>query len=286
MYTKLKGYLFIVLSAFSYSLMAVFVKLAGNELATVQIVFTRGVITLFLTYLIIRKKKVYPLGKNHIVLISRGLIGSVALYLVYESLYRFSLPEATVIQYLYPIFTALFASLLISEKISGLLYFSIFSGLVGVYIILDFPFLISNAISETNMMIALSGAILTGLSYVMVRKALTLKESPYVIMFYFPLFTVPMSLLFLPGNWEMPTMLIWIYLVLIGITSQLGQLFLTYGYELLPASRAAMTSYIQVPFSVIAGIIIFNDQITYNFIIGTLMIIFSIFLIMKKTKTH
>ena len=266
--------------------MAVFVKLAGYELATVQIVFTRGVITLFFTYLIIRKKKVYPLGKNHIVLIKRGVIGSVALYLVYESLHRFSLPEATVIQYLYPIFTALFASLLISEKISGLLYFSIMSGLVGVYIILDFPFLISNAISETNMMIALSGAILTGLSYVMVRKAVTLKESPYVIMFYFPLFTVPMSLFFLPGNWEMPTMLIWIYLVLIGITSQLGQLFLTYGYELLPASRAAMTSYIQVPLSVIAGIIIFNDQITYNFIIGTLMIIFSIFLIMKKIKTH
>ena len=95
-----------------------------------------------------------------------------------------------------------------------------------------------------------------------------------------------MSLLFLPGNWEMPTMLIWIYLVLIGITSQLGQLFLTYGYELLPASRAAMTSYIQVPFSVIAGIIVFNDQITYNFIIGTLMTLFSIFLIIKKTKTH
>ena len=282
----MKGYLFIVLSAFSYSLMAVFVKLAGNELATVQIVFTRGVITLFLTYLIIRKKKVYPLGKNHIVLITRGVIGSVALYLVYESLHRFSLPEATVIQYLYPIFTALFASLLISEKFGGLLYFSITGGLVGVYIILDFPFLISNAISETDMMIALSGAILTGLSYVMVRKAVTLKESPYVIMFYFPLFTVPMSLFFLPGNWEMPTMLIWVYLVLVGITSQLGQLFLTYGYELLPASRAAMTSYIQVPFSVIAGIIIFNDQITYSFIIGTLMILFSIFLIMKKTKTH
>ena len=282
----MKGYLFIVLSAFSYSLMAVFVKLAGNELATVQIVFTRGVITLFLTYLIIRKKKVYTFGKNNIVLITRGIIGSVALYLVYESLHRFSLPEATVIQYLYPIFTALFASFLISEKIGGLLYFSITLGLVGVYIILDFPFLISNAISETNMMIALSGAILTGLSYVMVRKAVTLKESPYVIMFYFPLFTVPMSLFFLPGNWEMPTMLIWVYLVLVGITSQLGQLFLTYGYELLPASRAAMTSYIQVPFSVIAGIIIFNDQITYSFIIGTLMILFSIFLIMKKTKTH
>ena len=266
--------------------MAIFVKLAGNDLATAQIVFTRGVITLSITYLIIRKKKVHPFGKNHIVLIARGVIGSVALFLVYESLQRFSLPEATVIQYLYPTFTALFASLLISEKIGGLLYFSITLGLVGVYTILDFPFLISNAISETNMIIALSGALLTGLSYVMVRKAITLEESPYVIMFYFPLFTVPMSLFILPGNWEMPTMLMWVYLVLVGITSQLGQLFLTYGYELLTASRAAMTSYIQVPFSVIAGIIIFNDQITYNFIIGTLMILSSIFLIMKKKKAN
>ena len=75
-------------------------------------------------------------------------------------------------------------------------------------------------------------------------------------------------------------------MVLIGISSQFGQLFLTHGYKLLPASRAAMTSYIQVPFSVIAGIIIFNDQLTFNFLIGTLIILFSIFLIMKKVKVN
>ena len=268
--------------------MAVFVKLAGNELATVQIVFTRGVITLFLTYLIIRKKKVYPFGKNHIVLITRGVIGSVALYLVYESLHRFSLPEATVIQYLYPIFTALFASMIISEHIGKILYVAIIMGLAGVYIILDFPFLSSGTISKMDSLIALSGSILTGLSYVLVRKASQLKESPYVIMFYFPLFTVPMSLFFLPGNWVSPTGLTWGYLLMVGISSQLGQLFLTFGYELLPASRAAMTSYLQVPFSVIAGIIIFHDVITLNFIIGTLIILFTIFMIMFKenTKNH
>ena len=78
----------------------------------------------------------------------------------------------------------------------------------------------------------------------------------------------------------------WGYLLMVGISSQLGQLFLTFGYELLSASRAAMTSYLQVPFSVIAGIIIFHDVITFNFMIGTLMILFTILIIIIKENTN
>ena len=282
------GYLYIAFSALSYCFMSIFVKLAGNELETMQIVFVRGVITLVVTGFILRYRGVSPLGNKRSVLILRGVVGSIALFFVYESLQRLNLPEATVIQYLYPIFTALFASLIISEHIGKILYVAIIMGLAGVYIILDFPFLSSGTISKMDSLIALSGSILTGLSYVLVRKASQLKESPYVIMFYFPLFTVPMSLFFLPGNWVSPTGLTWGYLLMVGISSQLGQLFLTFGYELLPASRAAMTSYLQVPFSVIAGIIIFHDVITLNFMIGTLIILFTIFMIMFKenTKNH
>ena len=282
------GYLYIAFSALSYCFMSIFVKLAGNELETMQIVFVRGVITLVVTGFILRYRGVPPMGNKRSVLILRGVVGSIALFFVYESLQRLTLPEATVIQYLYPIFTALFASLIISEHIGKILYVAIIMGLAGVYIILDFPFLSSGTISKMDSLIALSGSILTGLSYVLVRKASQLKESPYVIMFYFPLFTVPMSLFFLPGNWVSPTGLTWGYLLMVGISSQLGQLFLTFGYEILPASRAAMTSYLQVPFSVIAGIIIFHDVITLNFIIGTLIILFTIFMIMFKenTKNH
>ena len=256
------GYIFIVLSALSYCIMSIFVKLAGEQLATIQIVFIRGVITLLVTYLILLKKRIQPLGKNRNVLVIRGLVGSIALFLVYESLQRLSLSEATVIQYLYPIFTALFAGLLISEHISKKIIYSIISGLIGVYVILDFPILKIEKVPRMDIIISLSGAILTGLSYVMVKKASNLKESPYVIMFYFPLFTVPLSMLFLTGNWVMPSKLIWVYLIMVGISSQFGQIFLTYGYEILPASKAAMTSYLQVPFSVIAGVIIFEDVLS------------------------
>ena len=265
--------------------MSIFVKLAGSELATMQIVFIRGVITLLVTAFILRYRGVSPFGNQRSVLILRGIVGSIALFFVYESLQRLTLPEATVIQYLYPIFTALFASLIISEHIGKILHVAIVMGLAGVYVILDFPFLGTGGISKMDTLIALFGSFLTGLSYVLVRKASQLKESPYVIMFYFPLFTVPMSLFFLPGNWVNPTGLTWGYLLIVGISSQLGQLFLTFGYKILPASRAAMTSYLQVPFSVIAGIIIFHDVITLNFMIGTLIILFTISMVIIKENT-
>ena len=280
------GYIFIVLSALSYCIMSIFVKLAGEQLATIQIVFVRGVITLFVTYLILSKKGIKPLGKNRDVLMIRGLVGSIALLLVYESLQRFSLSEATIIQYLYPIFTALFSGFMLSEHISKKIILSIISGLIGVYVILDFPVLNLGEAHKMDIIIAISGAILTGLSYVMVKKASNLEESPYVIMFYFPLFTVPLSMLFLFDNWVMPSLLIWVYLIMVGVSSQFGQIFLTYGYELLPASKAAMTSYLQVPFSVIAGIIIFKDVITLNFIFGTAIILFTILIMIKRDKVN
>ena len=280
------GYIFIVLSAFSYCIMSIFVKLAGEQLLTIQIVFVRGMITLLVTYLILLKKRINPLGKNRNVLIIRGLVGSIALFLVYESLQRLSLSEATVIQYLYPIFTALFAGLLLSEHIGKKIFFSIVFGLLGVYIIFDFSIFKIEKVPRFDVVISLSGAMLTGLSYVLVKKASNLKESPYVIMFYFPLFTVPLSMLFLIDNWVMPSTLIWLYLIVVGISSLFGQIFLTYGYELLPASKAAMTSYLQVPFSVIAGVIIFKDVITPNFIFGTIIILFTILMMIKRDRVN
>jgi len=130
------------LSALSFCLMTIFVKIAGEQIGTMQIVFMRGVITLLFTYAIIRKKKVWLWGKNHRVLILRGLIGTIALFFVYESIQRLSLSEATVIQYLYPIFTTMMASVLISEHVGKKLYFSVLLGFGGVYLILGSHLLI------------------------------------------------------------------------------------------------------------------------------------------------
>ena len=267
-----------VLSALFFCLMTIFVKLAGSELDTIQIVFFRGVFTLFTTYYLIRKHEASIWGKHRNILFLRGIIGSIALFFVYESLQRFSVPEATVIQYLYPIFTAIFAAFLLNEKLSIFIFGSILLGLIGVYIIFGFPFILTDhSLNFEDLGVALVGACLTGAAYVLVRKASNLGESPYTIMFYFPLFSVLLSLPFIHSNWIFPSTMSWIYILFIGIFTQFGQLFLTLGYKLLPARKASATSYIQVPFSIAAGVLIFNNPLTIHFIIGSLLIFLSIF---------
>ena len=276
-----------VFSAFFFCLMTIFVKLAGNELQTIQIVFFRGVFTLLTTYYLIKKYKASIWGNYRGVLFLRGIIGSIALFFVYESLQRISIPEATVIQYLYPIFTAIFGLFLLNEKLSRNIIVAIFLGLAGVYTIFEFPFILSNeSILIEDLSIALIGACLTGAAYVLVRKASKLGESPYTIMFYFPLFSVLISLPFMFSTWTMPSILCWIYIFFVGVFTQLGQLFLTFGYKILPAGKAASTSYVQVPFSIIAGMILFNDSLTLHFVIGSVVIFFSIFLIINDKNKN
>ena len=271
-----------ILSAFFFCLMTIFVKLVASELETIQIVFFRGVFTLLTTYYLLKKYNASIWGNHRNILFLRGLIGSVALFFVYESLNRLSVPEATVIQYLYPIFTAIFAVFLLNEKLSINIYLAILFGLIGVYTIFEFPFILSkHIIGLDDLVIALVGSSLTGASYVLVRKCSKLGESPYTIMFYFPFFSVLLSLPFMFSTWITPSFKAWVYILLIGIFTQLGQLFLTFGYKLLPAGKASSISYIQVPFSIIAGIVIFNDLMTLHFIIGSLIIFISIFLIVN-----
>ena len=278
------GYIFISLSALSFCLMTVLVKISGQYIDTFQIVFFRGVFTLITTLLIIKIKQIYLWGNNPQKLVFRGLSGTFALFFVYESIQRFSLSEATVIQYLYPIFTVIFASILLNEIFTFKHCIALVLGLMGIYVVLNYPFLSPNEpFDYLDVSIGLLGAIFTGLAYVLVRLCSKLKESPYVIMFYFPLFTVPLSLPFALLNWSTPSIGNWIILLLIGVFTQIGQTFLTYGYKLLPAGKAATMSYFQVPLAALSGAIIFHENITYNFLFGSLLILFAIIFVVKKS---
>lgn len=273
-----------VLSAASFCMMTVFVKLAGYDLPTIQIVFVRGLFTLIITGFFLYRDKIDPFGNNRKLLIARGITGTIALFLVYESIKRFPLSEATVIQYLYPLFTAIIASVLISEVISKRIVISLLCGFFGVYALLGFPLLSKGSLELENLVIAISGSFLTGLAYVLVRKSTNMNEHPLVIMFYFPLFTVPVCLPFLFSNWESPSLIVWFYLLLTGIFTQFGQLFLTYGYKELPATKAAPISYIQVLFAAVIGILFFDEYINLNFIIGSILVLFSIITVMSNNS--
>ena len=66
------------------------------------------------------------------------------------------------------------------------------------------------------------------------------------------------------NSWVSPSGLEWLWLVGVGLFTQLGQIWITEGLRLLPAAQASTINYTQVVFSSIWGFIIFSEKTRLN----------------------
>src|SRR5262252_8518858 len=104
-------------SAFAFSIMALLVKLASETLPTGEIVLARAVVTLVLSYALLRSANVSPWGHRHGKLVLRGLLGFCALGCYYLSIARLPLADATTLQNTTPLVTTFLAWWLLRERV-------------------------------------------------------------------------------------------------------------------------------------------------------------------------
>ena len=64
-----------------------------------------------------------------------------------------------------------------------------------------------------------------------------------------------------------------VWIIGIGLFTQLGQTFLTIGLKNLPASEASTINYLQVLFGSIWGILFFREIININFLLGASLVL-------------
>ena len=262
----------LVFASLFFSLMTVCVKKIDDAIPIYELVFFRSIFSLIITSLIIKKKKINPWGKNKALLILRGLLGTTALMCIFYSIRNMPLSLSTVIQYTYPIFISIFAALLFKEKINFKLISALFIGWFGILIILN-PYQSKlYEIDNFSIFIAFVGALTTSLAYIAVKK-LSSREDIFIIIKYFPLISVITLLPIICLNWITPQVNDLIWIIGIGIFTQAGQTFLTLGLKNLPASQASSINYLQVLFGSIWGIYIFGENITLNFVIGSLFVL-------------
>tara|TARA_B100001121_G_scaffold144584_1_gene126359 strand:- start:313 stop:1182 length:870 start_codon:yes stop_codon:yes gene_type:complete len=262
----------LVFASLFFSLMTVCVKKIDEAIPIYELVFFRSIFSLIITSLIIKKKKINPWGKNKALLILRGLLGTTALMCIFYSIRNMPLSISTVIQYTYPIFISIFAALLFKEKINFKLISALFLGWFGILIILN-PYQSKlYEIDNFSIFIAFVGALTTSLAYIAVKK-LSSREDIFIIIKYFPLISVITLLPIVCLNWITPQVNDLIWIIGIGIFTQAGQTFLTLGLKNLPASQASSINYLQVLFGSIWGIYIFGENITLNFVIGSLFVL-------------
>jgi drug/metabolite transporter (DMT)-like permease len=251
-----------VLSAFAFSLMTVFVKLAGVRLPWQELVVARAAVTLVLSYAWLRAARVAPFGTHRALLILRGSFGFLGLSSVYYAVTHLPLAEATVIQYLYPPLTVALASLLLREPMERVVLVSMTLGVAGLVLVAQPAALFGSVaapLDPSGLIAAFLGAFFSACAYVTVR-TLGKGEHPLVIVFYFPLVALPASLVTIGAHAVWPKGVEWCWLLLLGLCTQIGQVAVTRGFASAAAGRMAAYSYIQVLFAALWGALIFHEQ--------------------------
>lgn len=251
----------IFLSAFAFSVMTLFVKLAGERIPSQEIVLARSLVSAVISYGLLRRAEVPAWGNDRPGLWLRGLTGFAALSCVYAAVTHLPLAEATVIQYLNPTFTALLAGVFLGESISRATFGATLVCLAGVVLVARPEAIFGAGAGSLDpfwVAVAVLGAFGSACAYVVVRR-LARTEHPLVIVFYFPLVNIPASLPFVARDFVWPVGLDWAWLLGVGLATQVGQMSLTYGLVALPASQATSLSYLQVVFATLLGIAVFGD---------------------------
>jgi len=262
------------------------VKQLGGRIPVSEIVLVRSVVSIALTGTAMALGGINPLGSNRRLLLLRGICGSIALLCFFEAITSLPLASATVLQYTYPTFTAGAAWLLLGERLRRRIGIAVVLGWIGVVMVIQPEWLGAGQIGLATqpVMAALGGALFTALAYVCVRR-LSTNEHPLVIILYFPLVSIPLTLPMVNQNGVWPVGLDWLWLLGVGVLTQLGQIWVTKGLSCLPAARATSLNYVQVLFAASWGWIWFNESITAFTCMGAALVLSASFISLSSRQT-
>jgi drug/metabolite transporter (DMT)-like permease len=261
---------YMLISALGFALMAACVKeVSGLGIPVLEIVAARAIVSGIISYADIKRKKISLWGHNKTLLIARGTVGSFALMFVYYAVTTLPLAEATVLQYLHPVFTAVLAMFFLKETIQRSTITCIIISLLGLFIIIQPNLQLDNVVHYPWISIgsAVMGALGSAIAYVIIKK-LTKTDDSSVIIFYFPLIAFPISMIMLGSDFVVPSLAATGLLILVGIFTQVGQVGLTKALHSADANKATAYAYVQVLFSVFIGWAYFSEVPMTTTIIG------------------
>ena len=232
-----------------------------HHLPALEIIFFRSIFSIVASYVALRRLGVAPFGHNRRLLISRGSTGALALICYFLSLQNLPLATAVTVQYLAPIFTAVLGIWLVGEGVRGWQW--VFFGLSfgGVLLVQQGgPVAAAGGASELLFLgIGVLGALVSGLSYNAIRN-LRGREHPLVIVFYFPLISLPISAVACLFYWVAPHGIDWLWLLACGLFTQGAQLTMTRAYQMERLSRVAPLNYVGMFYALGLGYLFFNER--------------------------
>ena len=257
-----------------FSLTAVAVKELSVNLDTAEIIFYRSVVSLLVILPI-----VWYFGCKAVISKNTGkhIVRNIAHFFgQYGWIYGISfipLAEVFALEFTVPIWTAIIAAILIKEKITKARIVAISLGILGVLIILR-PGL---EIIHLASLAVLIGAMSYALSHTL-TKSLVENDTPLSIIFYMALFQLPMALLLSFNNLVMPSGIMWLWIVIIGIAAMLAHYCMAKALTYADAMVVVPMDFLRLPLIMVIGFFIYNENIEWLVFVGALIMLIGNFI--------
>ncbi len=256
-----------LLSAVSFTAMNLIVKYLSH-FGSGQLVFFRAFGSLFFTMSYLMWHKIPILGNQKKLLIYRGLAGVTSMGLFFMSVNYLPIGSAVSLRYISPIFATILAVIFLRERVKPIQWLFFLMAFGGVLMIKGFD----PNIDSFGLLLVLASALFSGVVYVLINK-IGQRDHPVVIVNYFMWISVTVGGLLSIFNWTMPVGIEWILLLSLGVFGYFGQLFMTKAFQSQATNKVVSLKYVEVIFTMVAGVFWFSDSYPVLSLLGTLLVI-------------
>lgn len=267
---KIKGIICIIASAFFFSLMILFVRLAG-DLPTMQKAFFRNAIAAaFAIVMLSRTPEGFYIRKESWPdLMKRSIYGVLGVILNFWAIDHISIGDASVLNKMSPFFAIIMSAIILKEKATRKEWIIVAIAFVGAVLVIK-P---TSGIASVPALAGLASGFGAGAAYTYVRKLGMSGERGPVIIMVFSLFSCLVCLPFMIFDFHPMTAKQWLILLGAGTAAMGGQLTITAAYTYAPAKEISVYDYTNVLFTSLWGMLAFGELPDAVSICGYIIII-------------
>ncbi len=279
---NLRGILWLVLGAFLFVIVDVFVKMLGRKFDPLQLALFRYAVGWVVLAPVFIRMGWSDLRTQHIGLhLTRMVLAFAAQVGVFVTVIYMPLADATAFMFTKPLFTTIVAVFLISEAVNSRRWAATIVGFAGVLVMVR-P---GSESMDPVALIAIAAAFVFAIANVLIRM-LAKTEPPNRILFYYHIggilvFTGPAAWV-----WRDPIGTEWLLLIAIGVVTTAGMVCYIRAFSIGEPSAVGPSENLRLIYAALFGFFLFSEVPSIWTLIGAAIIVGSTLYIARDEARH
>jgi drug/metabolite transporter (DMT)-like permease len=280
-----RALLILVVSSSLFGVMAFAAKLASlRGIPGAQVAFVRFAISILPVLLVPAWRRKATQWQRLDLLFYRGFFGGIAVLFFFVAIEKIPVSVATLLNYMAPLFSGIFAALFINERIRVNVVLPLLAAFGGVVLVVRVHAAPGEIIGFGRWeMLALLSAVCSGAAVTAIRGARR-TESSWAVFGSFSLLGLLATAPFGLAQWVRPDALGWLWLFCAGAISVIAQLLMTHAFRWVPTLMAGVVSQMAVIVSLILGVGLLGETMRVTKVVGSLLTIAGVSAVVLLTR--